>query len=295
LRRLRRRGRRLSASDRVGIGWRPELAATILDHADRIDVLEVIAESLLDAPRREVEALRLLGRERPLFLHGVALGLASSEAVAPRRVDRLARLVAAIEPVGWSEHLAFVRAGTIEIGHMAAAPRTEATIEGAVANIRRAARIVGAAPAMENVATLIDPPASTLDEPAWTGAIIQHADVPLLLDLHNLYANACNFGRDPFAMLDAMPLDRVSIVHVSGGVWIGAPGASTQRLLDDHLHDVPDAVYDLLAHLAARAAGPLTVVLERDGRYPPFAQLLLQIERVRCALQEGRRLARVAA
>ncbi len=295
MRRLRWRGRRLSAGDRVGIGWRPELAAAILDHADRIDVLEVIAESLLDAPRREVEALRLLGRERPLFLHGVGLGLASSEPVAPRRIDRLARLAAAIEPAGWSEHLAFVRAGGIEIGHMAAAPRTEATIAGALANIRRAARIVGAAPAMENIATLIDPPASTLDEPAWTGAIVRQADVPLLLDLHNLYANACNFGHDPYALLDAMPLDRVSIVHLSGGVWIGAPGTSTQRLLDDHLHDVPDAVYDLLAHLATRVAGPLTVVLERDGRYPQFAQLLLQIERARRALLDGRRFARAAA
>ena len=64
------------------------------------------------------------------------------------------------------------------------------------------------------------------------------------------------------------------------------------RLLDDHLHDVPEAVYGLLAEVAARVASPLTVVLERDGKYPPFASLLAELERVREALRRGRDLGR---
>jgi hypothetical protein len=43
-----------------------------------------------------------------------------------------------------------------------------------------------------------------------------------------------------------------------------------QRLLDDHLHDPPDPVYDLLAQLAENCPNPLTVILERDGSYPPI-------------------------
>lgn len=30
--------------DRFGLGWRPELAAGILTHLDRIDIVEVIAD-----------------------------------------------------------------------------------------------------------------------------------------------------------------------------------------------------------------------------------------------------------
>jgi len=43
--------------DRFGLGWRPELAAGILAHLDRIDVIEVIAENYFDGPRRDLRAL----------------------------------------------------------------------------------------------------------------------------------------------------------------------------------------------------------------------------------------------
>jgi hypothetical protein len=175
----------------------------------------------------------------------------------------------------------------VEIGHLASAPRNALSVEGALANLDRAARIVGSLPAVENIATLIDPPASTLDEAAWTSAIIEGSGASLLLDLHNLYANAVNFGRDPVDLLDAMPIGRVAMVHVSGGHWLHPQGARP-RLLDDHVHDVPDPVYELLEHLARRAPGPLTVILERDGRYPDFDVLLAQLDRVRSALARGR-------
>ena len=76
----------------------------------------------------------------PLLVHGVALGPASTAPVDARRLDRLARLVERLEPAFWSEHLACVRAGDIEIGHLAAAPRTSATIDATAANLSRARR-----------------------------------------------------------------------------------------------------------------------------------------------------------
>lgn len=273
--------------DRVGLAWRGELAAGILAQIEAIDVLEVVAEDWLRAPRREVAALEDLARTRPLFLHGVSLGLAACAPVDAQRVERIARLIERVRPEGWSEHLAFVRAGGVEIGHLAAPPRTAANIEGALKNLAVAARTVGAVPIMENIATLIDPPGSTLDEPAWVGAILAGAGAPLLIDLHNLYANAVNFGRDPHDLLLAMPLERVTMVHLSGGRWI-APHGCAPRLLDDHLHDVPDEVFALLETLAQHAAQPLTIILERDGNYPAFASLLEQLTRAREALSRSR-------
>jgi uncharacterized protein (UPF0276 family) len=75
-------------------------------------------------------------------------------------------------------------------------------------------------------------------------------------------------------------------VHLAGGRWIGEPNA--ERLLDDHLHDVPDPVYALLAEAGARASHPITVVLERDGRYPPIESFLAELDRAREALAAGR-------
>jgi hypothetical protein len=274
-------------ADRVGLGWRGELAASILERLDVIDVLEVIAEDWTRAPRGEQRALAALGRERPLLLHGVAMGLASCHRVEPRRLDDMARLLDVVRPELWSEHLAFVRAGGVEVGHLAAPPRTPDCVEGTLENLRRAGRVVGSLPALENIATLVDPPASTLDEPAWTRAIVAGSGAPMLLDLHNLYANALNFGHDPMAMLAAMPVEHVRLVHLSGGRWL-TPAGGEPRLLDDHLHDVPDPVYGLLAELAAGAPHDLTVILERDGNYPAFDRIVAQLARARQALANGR-------
>jgi len=273
--------------DRVGIGWRPELAAGIYLHLAHIDVLEVLADDLFDAPNCSIKALRRLGREVPLALHGVGMGLASTIAVDIERVERMARLAAALEPEVWSEHLAFVRAGGTEIGHLDAPPRTASSVEGALANIERASRVVGARPELENIATLVEPPWSTLNEPAWVGAIIRGTGTSLLLDLHNLYSNACNFGQSPFALLAAMPLDHVRCVHLSGGRWVAAPSGG-RRLIDDHLHSPPNDVYMLLEELAAATTQPLTVILERDGCYPPFNVLAAELDSARRALARGR-------
>jgi uncharacterized protein (UPF0276 family) len=120
-------------NDRVGLGWRPELAAGIFDALDQIDVLEVIADDYVDAGRERRHSLKVLARQVPLHLHSIALGLA------------------------------------------------------------------------------------------------------------------------------------------------------------DHLHDVTEPVYDLLSELAARTPQPLTVILERDGAYPPMPALLQELASAREALAAGRR------
>ena len=278
------------SADRFGLGWRPRLAAGILANLDRIDIVEVIADDYFRASRHERRPLQTLAAQVPVTLHGVSLGLGSAVPVETKRLDDMARLCNEVAPEFWSEHLAFVRGGGVEIGHLAAPPRTEATIEGALANLTRAKQIVGVAPQVENVATLIDPPGSDRDEAAWLSAIIRNSESKLLLDLHNLYANSVNFHFDAVEFIAKVPSDGIKTIHLAGGKWIGRNGA--QRLLDDHLHDVPDPVYELLEEVAARAPQPLTVILERDGKFPAIESLLAQLDRARQAVARGRARAR---
>ncbi len=276
--------------DRFGIGWRKELAAGIFDRLSEIDVVEVIAEDYFEAPRREVRALQTLAGFVPVTVHGTSLGPASAAGVEGKRLDRMARLVERVRPESWSEHLAFVRGGGIEIGHLAAPPRTELTVEGAADNLRQAAVVVGRRPMVENIATLVDPPASTMSEAAWIRGIVEASGCELLLDLHNVYANGTNHGYEPQEFLRRIPLDRVAVIHVAGGRWIEAPGGG-RRLLDDHLHAVPDPVYTLLEEVASRASQPLTIILERDGKYPAMDELMAELAQARQAVERGRRRA----
>ena len=250
---------------RVGMGWRPELGAAILANLDRIDAVELLAEEF-DASHRR--ALGFLRQHVAVVVHGTSLGLASTEPVDVRRLDRIARVVEWTQAESWSEHLAFVRAGGMEIGHLAAPPRNDATLEGLMRNVETARHVVGSAPLLENVATLIDPPFSTYDEIAWMEAATRATGCDLLLDLHNLHANATNFGFAP-----RVPRCRIGAVHIAGGKRIEG-----DRILDDHLHAVPDAVFAMLRDVAADL-----VILERDGRYPPFTELMGELDRARAA------------
>jgi uncharacterized protein (UPF0276 family) len=276
-----------SLTDRVGLGWRPDLAAGIIEHLDGIDLLEVIADDFFSAPRGQVRALKTLAAQVPVVLHGVSLGLASSAPVETKRLDQMARLMDLVHPEFWSEHLAFVRAGGIELGHLAAPPRSPASVDAAAANLHRAQTAVGAKPLVENIATLIDPPASSLSESDWIAGILASSNCGLLLDLHNVLANGLNHGYDPFEFVRKIPPKRIVAVHIAGGKFISAPDGS-QRLLDDHFHDVPDPVFELLEETAARAPAPLTVILERDGDYPSMNSLLEQITKARRAIARGR-------
>lgn len=147
---------------------------------------------------------------------------------------------------------------------------------------------------VENIATLMAPPMSDCSEVEWVASVVQSSGCDLLLDLHNVYSNSINFGFDPIAYLDRLDPARIGAIHLAGGCWIEGPpegglyGSKERRYLDDHLHDVPDPVYALLSEVGARVRRPLTVILERDGRFPPMRDLLWQLDRARAALAEGR-------
>ncbi len=255
---------------RVGLGWRRELGASILAHLDEIDVVEVLAEEYLAATAAEKRALRFLAAHVDVVVHGTSLGLASTDGVERHRLDAFARLMEWLEPRAWSEHLAFVRAGGIEIGHLAAPPRNDETLAALTRNVAEARRVIGSAPLLENVATLVDPPCSTYSEAEWLDAVPRATGSDLLLDLHNFHANATNFGFEP-----ALPRERIGMIHMAGGRVIAG-----NRILDDHLHAVPEVLYAMLAEVAEEET---TVIIERDGNYPPFDELLGEVRRARQA------------
>lgn len=261
---------------KYGLGWRRELGTSILANLDRIDVVEVMAEDFFCATKEQQRALRFLARQVTVVLHATSLGLASTEPVDARRMDQVARVVEWLEPQFWSEHLAFVRGGGFEVGHLAAPPRNDATLAGLVRNVQTAERITGSRPLLENVASLIEPPACAYDEAGWLHAVLDATTCDLLLDLHNVYANGVNFGFDAASVVSALPADRVQAIHLAGGKRI-----ERNRLLDDHKHAVPDDVYALLALVTNPEA---FVLLERDGEFPPFDELLEELDRARAVM-----------
>ena len=288
MRRRLRRMRQLSGPDRVGLGWRPELAAGVFAHAERIDVVEVIADDHFESSRAELRALRTLSAQVPVVLHGVSLGLASTEAVDERRLARVARVVAR------GRARVLVRAP----GVRARRRRRDRPPGGAAAHGRdgrghRAQRRAGArggghGAAARERGVARRPARATAARPTGSRTRPRRPTPTLLLDLHNLHANARNFGFDAIAFLGRFPVARVRAVHLSGGRWITARERRPPRCSTTTSTTFPDAVYALLVEVARRAPHPLTVILERDGEYPRMEVLLAELDRARERAAEGR-------
>jgi uncharacterized protein len=277
----------------VGIGWRPELAG-FAARRGRLGFAEVVAESLHDGQPLPDGLAALGARGVPVVPHGVRLSLGSASEPDPARVTHLATLAQRLRSPLVSEHVAFVRGGGLEAGHLLPVPRTREALEVLAGNVRLAQAELPVPLALEHVAALLEWPAPELDEAAFLTELLERTGAWLLLDLANLYANARNHGGDPLAFLDALPLERIAYVHVAGGV------ERDGLYHDTHAHPTPPAVLELVAEVCARCTGgplwrspgpprrdPPGVMLERDDAYPPEAELAAELDAIAAATRAG--------
>lgn len=260
----------------LGIGWRPELALSI-DRRRDLGFIEVVAEDIA-ANAALPEPIELLRRRGVVVIpHGVTLSLGGAEPLDRRRLDHLARLAERVNAPLVSEHLAFVRAGGHESGHLLPLPRTREAVEIVIENVRQAQRVLPVPLALENIATLFDWPNPELDEAAFVTEILERTDALLLLDLENVYANIRNHGGDAWEFIEQLPLDRLAYVHVAGGI------ERDGIYHDTHAHDVPAGVLDLVSELCVRVSVP-GVMLERDDHFPSPNELNDELDRIADAM-----------
>lgn len=259
----------------VGIGWRPEICGFVAE-LPGLKLVEVIAESLPATGPAPEELTALRQRGVAVVPHGVKLSLGGVEPVDPARVDHLARAADLVGAPLVSEHIAFVRAGGVEAGHLLPLPRSRAAVDAVVANVARTRAELPVPIALEPIAAIFDWPDDELDESAFLTEILDRTDALLLLDIANVYANARNRGHDPVRLLDRLPLERVAYVHVAGG------SEHDGVYHDTHTDPVPQAVLDLVGELCARRRPP-ALLLERDGRYPPADVLRAELDAVAIA------------
>ncbi|MEU7142042.1 DUF692 domain-containing protein [Nocardia sp. NPDC046473] len=266
----------------LGIGWRPEICGVIAELSG-LGFGEVIAESLPVRRRRlarsEVaipdELTALINRGVAIVPHGISLSLGGAEPVDEHRIEHLAGCAQAVDAPLVSEHIAFVRAGGVEAGHLLPVPRSKASLDVLARNISRTQDGLDVPLAVENIAALFDWPDDGYTESEFLAELVDRTGVYLLLDIANVYANARNRARDPLDELLRLPTDRVAYCHVAGGHESGG------RYHDTHTDPIPAEVLTLVSEFAD--IHPVPLMLERDGNYPPAAELLDELDAIAAA------------
>jgi uncharacterized protein (UPF0276 family) len=253
----------------VGLGWRPEIAADLLARPDVASFLEVTAEAL--GTRGLLREASALSEAWPVVVHGVTASLGSADGLDVERTRRLGEVTRRVRAPFVSEHIAFVRAGGVPIGHLTGLPFTPEAVRAVARNVARARRLLPDVPLLlENVAWSFRYPEDAMDEGDFHAEVAAATGCDLLLDVANLYANARNAGRDPAELLARYPLERVAMMHVAGGVL------ERGFYYDTHAHAVPAAVVDLAARVLA-IAPDVPICIERDTAFPPFEELVAEI------------------
>jgi uncharacterized protein len=271
----------------AGLGLRRALLPAIADIGDdAVDFLEIAPENWIGVGGRFGRQFRAVAERFPLVCHGLSLSLGSPAALDTTFLNQVREFLDSHGVVGYTEHLSYCSDDKGHLYDLMPIPFTEEAVHYVADRIRQTQDILERRIGIENV-SYYAAPGQELTELEFVNAVLAEADCDLLLDVNNVYVNSVNFGYDPYRYLEGIDGERVVYVHVAGH-YVEAPDLR----IDTHGAAVIEPVWDLLQAAYGRW-GVLPTLLERDFNFPPMAELLGEVERIR-RLQAAPRPARRA-
>ena len=237
------------------------------------DFLEAAPENWIGVGGRYKRGLDALLERYPLTCHGLSLSLGGPDPLDEPYLHRVRRFLDAHRVPLYSEHLSYCS----DDGHLydlMPIPFTTEAVQHVAARIRRTQDILGRRIAVENV-SYYAAPHRELSEIDFVTAVLEEADCDLLLDVNNIHVNSVNHRYDAVQFLRALPSRRVASYHVAGHY-----NEAADLIVDTHGAPVIAPVWTLLRE-AYLAHGVRPTLLERDFNFPPMAELLAEVARVR--------------
>lgn len=262
------------AKNSAGLGLRRALLGPLQSApVGSFDFLECAPENWIGVGGALGETLAELSARTPLVCHGLSLSLGGCEPLDETFLQRLRRFLDRHNVPIYSEHLSYCS----DDGHLydlMPIPFTDEAVTHVAARIRRTQDILGRRVAVENV-SYYAAPYQAMPEIDFLNAVLAEADCDLLLDVNNIYVNSINHRYDADAFLAAVPGSRIRYIHIAGH-YDEAPDLK----VDTHGAAVKDDVWTLLDRAYARF-GVRPTLLERDFNFPPFADLVAELQRIR--------------
>lgn len=246
-------------------------AALPLLQAGEVDVLEWsfdIGWSQAAMPEWADELLDHFASKSRLLGHGVKYSLLSADE-SPARDAWLERLSEECQRRHYrhvSEHFGFMAAGRFHEGAPLPVPLTEFTVRLGQVRLQRLADAARCPIGLENLAFAFGP-RDVQDQGRFLEELLTPLGGFLLLDLHNIYCQCCNFDVGGAELLATYPLHRVREIHVSGGSWssVKFPGPKPLIRRDTHDAAVPQEVFELVRWAIPRCPNLEAVILEQLG------------------------------
>jgi hypothetical protein len=261
----------------TGIGWRQPHERELLERRPALAFIEVHSENYFAAGGA---ALAVLERGRAAYdvsLHGVGLSLGSAAGLDAWHLERLAALVARIDPVRVSDHASFARAlrrpgdPVVHGSDLLPVAFSEASLGIMVGNVQRVQERLRRPILVENISAYLGWADDRLAEPQFFNELARRSGCGVLLDVNNIVVNALNAGLDPVAyvisFVDAIDTAAVGEIHLAGYAELD------DIVIDDHGSRVHAPVWQVYRH-AVRRLGARPTLIEWDTDVPALDVLL---------------------
>jgi hypothetical protein len=278
----------------VGIGWRHPHYRELLERTPPVDFIEVHSENFF-AEGGAALAVLVQGRAQyAVSLHGVGLSLGSATGLDPWHLDQLAQLVRRVDPVRVSDHASFAlgqwRGQSVHASDLLPIPFSDEALGVLCANVGQVQERLRRRFLVENLSAYIrwrTPPDDAWCEPEFLNALAARTGCGLLVDVNNIYVNACNAALqgecgDVLAhcmeWLDTIEVQHVGEIHLAGHCHVRDDDG--EIFIDDHGSRVCAPVWQLYRHAIARF-GPVPTLIEWDTEIPELDVLLDEANRAR--------------
>lgn len=274
--------------------YNPALPEFLRTDLDTIDFLEITSDMFwtdrgaAHDPRYEeleswVDVLEWTIKRRPVIAHNIGLSIGNAGQFDLQYVAHLARWQQRYNFPWQSDHLSFAEVtgadgAEYHAGVAVPLPYDRDVLEmiaGRVASFQQRVRVPLL---LENSVYFVTFRDQDMSEPQFLNELASITGCGVLLDIHNLYANARNHGFDAADFVRELDLTRVIETHIAGGTEFAG------MYTDSHSGPCPEPVWQLLELVVSRARNLKAVTFEfHDSYYGTFGP-----EGVRSQLRRAR-------
>lgn len=260
----------------TGVGYKPQHFKDILDNPAPVEWLEIHAENYMGDGGRPLAQLRHLAERFPISVHGVGLSIGGEAPLDADHLARLKHLVGWLNPASFSEHLAWSTHEGAFLNDLLPLPYTQATLAQVCAHIDQVQEALARPMLLENPSTYLAFAETEMSETDFLREIAARTGCGLLLDVNNVFVSATNQQYDPYAYIDAFPLEKVGEIHL-GGHDAQEDEHGAPLLIDSHGAEVVDPVWALYDY-TVRQGGPRPTLIEWDTDVPAWPVLAAEAE-----------------
>jgi len=259
----------------IGLGFRREIADAFLNQEIMPDFIEVAPENWIDLGGYWGDVFRKVNEQYPLILHGLSLSIGSPEEPDWDFLKKLKKIIKQFNVKIYSEHLSFAKLDNAHLYDLLPIPFKEDSINHIVKRIKQVQDFLEMPLTIENV-SYYTPVDAEITESEFISRIVKESGCNMLLDVNNVYVNAFNHNYNTHEFIDAMPLEKVSYIHMAGHHKL-----NDNLIIDTHGEAIIDPVFELFDYTLDKLGRNIPVLLERDFNFPEMNELKLEMNKLR--------------